>query len=192
MVVARFRFVGGRLSLNFVATLSGRHLSGGGEEQLARGEDLGRWFQTAGLLNEQLVAQPAELLLARQLREAVYRLVRPDTRDDPSQADIDIVNMCAAHCRLRPVLGDDARSARMVADQPMLSCLADVAADAIDILASPQLAHVRECARGECSVLFLDASRARQRRWCDMTKCGNRLKAARHRQRYASAPSGAQ
>jgi predicted RNA-binding Zn ribbon-like protein len=187
MVATRFRFRGGRLSLDFVATYKGRYLSGGGEEQLVHGEDLGRWFQLAGLVSEPPIARPAELVQARQLREAVYRLVRPSTRDQPSQTDIDTVNHWAAHCGLRPVLSANARTASMVAEHLVRACLAAVAADAIDILAGPELAYTRECVHAECSVLFLDASRARQRRWCDMTRCGNRSKAERHRIRNREA-----
>jgi len=187
MVATRFRFNGGRLSLNFVATSAGRYLDGGGEEQLAQGEDLGRWFQLAGLVSEPPIARPTELVQARQLREAVYWLVHPRTRDDPSQDNIDTLNLWAAHCGLRPVLSADARTASLVAEHPVRACLSAVAADAIDILTGPDLAYTRECMHARCSVLFLDASRARQRRWCDMTRCGNRSKADRHRIRSRTA-----
>ena len=187
MVVDGFRFLGGRLSLNFVASLTGRY-RGGGEEQLARPDDLGRWFRAAGLIVEAPRVRPAELMQARELREAVYRLVRPDTRDDPRPPDIETLNLWAGQCGLRPLLGEDARSVRLVAKHPVQACLTAVAADAIDIVAGPQLAFVRECVRAECSVLFFDASRSRQRRWCDMTRCGNRSKAARHRLRNRAVP----
>jgi predicted RNA-binding Zn ribbon-like protein len=189
MVGVGFRFLGGRLSLNFVATVTGRYLKTGGEEQLIHTDDLGRWFRAAGLVFEAPEAQPAELVHARELREAVYRLLRPDLRDDPHPVDIDTVNRWAAHPGLRPVLGDDARSIRLVAEHPVRACLAAVAADAIGVISGPLLEHVRECVRAECSVLFLDASRSRQRRWCDMTRCGNRTKAARHRLRNRVVPS---
>lgn len=52
-----------------------------------------------------------------------------------------------------------------------------------DLLASPDLANVRECAAETCGWLFLDNSKSHSRRWCDMKVCGNRDKARRFYQR---------
>lgn len=41
----------------------------------------------------------------------------------------------------------------------------------------------RVCANDGCRWIFYDESRAGRRRWCDMSSCGNRAKAARHRAR---------
>jgi len=54
------------------------------------------------------------------------------------------------------------------------------------LLAGPQRAQISRC--GRCSWLFLDPSPSRRRRWCSMSTCGNRAKAARHHGRSASAP----
>ena len=45
------------------------------------------------------------------------------------------------------------------------------------------LTRVKECASENCNWLFIDESRNRSRRWCDMKDCGNRAKARRFRQR---------
>lgn len=45
---------------------------------------------------------------------------------------------------------------------------------------------VRVC-EGSCGQLFVDRTRGRARRWCDMAVCGNRAKQAAHKQRLASA-----
>ena len=181
MVDSEFRFVGGRLSLNFVMTLTGRYRAGGGEERLARAEHLGRWSQAAGLLAEVPPVRPADLGRARELREALHRLLRPDLRDDPQPADVAVVNAWASYGGLRRVLNDDARSVRLDTRHLVRSCLSEVAFDAVDLLSGAQLADVRECELGHCSMLFLDTSRGRRRRWCDMARCGNQQKAARHR-----------
>jgi predicted RNA-binding Zn ribbon-like protein len=36
------------------------------------------------------------------------------------------------------------------------------------------------CGGGLCGWLFLDESRGKRRRWCDMKDCGNREKARRY------------
>ena len=52
--------------------------------------------------------------------------------------------------------------------------------------------RLRICESPDCSEAFIDRSRTGKRRWCDMATCGNRAKAARHRQRIreAQASSG--
>jgi predicted RNA-binding Zn ribbon-like protein len=54
-----------------------------------------------------------------------------------------------------------------------------IARSAAELLTSDSLGRVRECAGERCDWLFLDASRNRSRRWCDMAECGNRAKAQR-------------
>lgn len=53
----------------------------------------------------------------------------------------------------------------------------------VELLTSEELALVRECAAGECGWLFLDRSRNRSRRWCNMRICGNRDKVRRFRRK---------
>lgn len=53
-------------------------------------------------------------------------------------------------------------------------------ASAAELLTSNDLSRVRECEEERCAWLFLDRSKNRSRRWCDMTVCGNRAKARRH------------
>ena len=46
--------------------------------------------------------------------------------------------------------------------------------------------RMRICANDECRWVFRDYSPAGRRKWCDMSTCGNRAKAARHRERQKS------
>ena len=43
--------------------------------------------------------------------------------------------------------------------------------------------RLRICANDACRWAFADTSRTGRRKWCDMATCGNRAKAARHRER---------
>ncbi|HEY7023946.1 MAG TPA: CGNR zinc finger domain-containing protein [Candidatus Limnocylindrales bacterium] len=55
--------------------------------------------------------------------------------------------------------------------------------------------RLRVCANDECRWVFRDNSPAGRRKWCDMSSCGNRAKAARHRERQkqkAESPPEAQ
>jgi predicted RNA-binding Zn ribbon-like protein len=56
-----------------------------------------------------------------------------------------------------------------------------VALGLFDLMQRTDLARLRECKR--CTHLFLDHGRGRGRRWCSMTRCGNRAKAESFRAR---------
>jgi predicted RNA-binding Zn ribbon-like protein len=58
-----------------------------------------------------------------------------------------------------------------------------LALSAADLLASDALTRVHACASQTCRWLFLDTSKNRSRRWCDMAVCGNRMKARRFQAR---------
>ncbi len=57
---------------------------------------------------------------------------------------------------------------------------------AADALILGELSRVRRCADGRCPRLFFDTTKNGRRRWCDMATCGNRAKAARHREKIRS------
>jgi predicted RNA-binding Zn ribbon-like protein len=56
--------------------------------------------------------------------------------------------------------------------------LAAIARSAAEIIVEGPRARLRNCANPKCGLLFYDVSRTRQRRWCSMTRCGNRHKVA--------------
>ena len=131
--------------------------------------------------------QPSEgqraLASAVQLREAIseifYALVR--RRPIPAAA-LAIVNAqaqdAAQHVTLVPVRG---RFAWKFESQSydLFAPLWPIARDATELLASDRIEFVRTCASKTCEWLFLDESKNHRRRWCDMTKCGNRAKVKR-------------
>ncbi len=58
-----------------------------------------------------------------------------------------------------------------------------IAESAVRLLASDKLGRLKRCGNPTCFWLFLDETRNRSRRWCEMASCGNRLKVRRHRER---------
>lgn len=60
-----------------------------------------------------------------------------------------------------------------------------IARSAADLLTSGELERVKVCDAHDCGWFFVDVSRNRSRRWCDMAGCGNRVKARRYRERHA-------
>ncbi len=54
---------------------------------------------------------------------------------------------------------------------------------AAQLLIADELSRLKLCDADDCGWLFVDGSRNRSRRWCDMSDCGNRAKARRYRER---------
>lgn len=178
-----FRSVSGHRSLDFVTTLGERYREG--VERLRQPADLDRWLRAAGMP----VSTPArreDLRDARRLREAIYRLARASLYGEPGDAeDVAELNKWARRAQLAPQL-DSEFHCRWATPNPVKGALAVIAREAVELLTGPERELIRECAAApECSLLYLDRSRGRRRRWCQMERCGSRAKMAGYRQRQA-------
>ncbi|MEU4225201.1 ABATE domain-containing protein [Nonomuraea sp. NPDC026600] len=186
-----FPFIGGRPCLNFVATLGKRRTSP--IERLPDPAALARWISQAQLCagEDDMRVAAHDLTVARALREALYRLLLATMGEHaPDPADVQRVNEAAARPDLAPQLalpgtqGDEPQTIlRWHAAHPVRAALAGVARDAVLLVGSPLLARVKECENPGCTLLFLDDSQARRRRWCSMERCGNLAKIAGYRSR---------
>ena len=63
------------------------------------------------------------------------------------------------------------------------SLLLPIAVALAELIVTENFAKVRACEGPACTLLFVDHTRGRARRWCSMAICGNRAKQAAHRQR---------
>jgi predicted RNA-binding Zn ribbon-like protein len=63
--------------------------------------------------------------------------------------------------------------------RPLLTLMREAA----ELLASDKGRQVQSCANHRCGWVFLDTSRNRSRRWCQMATCGNVAKAREHYRR---------
>jgi predicted RNA-binding Zn ribbon-like protein len=66
--------------------------------------------------------------------------------------------------------------------------LSTMAREMIELLSGPFSGRIRECASGDCPLVFVDTSRPGARRWCSMERCGNRHKLRALRARRATDP----
>ncbi|MFJ9713235.1 CGNR zinc finger domain-containing protein [Streptomyces sp. NPDC101234] len=181
---------GGRVCLDFINTLRYRW-SAAPSETLRTPEDLACWLQDAGLLAPDSPGPVTAAVLAsgRRLRETLDRAVLAVVNGRlPTPGDVTLLNRSAAAApRPAPqlvVTGErlDQAGTPGLADAPA-TALALVAQDAVDLLLSAEIRRVRVCAADRCSLRFVDRSPAHNRRWCSMSRCGNRTKVRRHHAR---------
>jgi predicted RNA-binding Zn ribbon-like protein len=191
MQVTVWKFVGGRVCLDFVNTVGGRARGVILRDKLREYPDLPTWSSAAGLITPAQARgltpaaagkkHAAVLSRAVALREALYLLFQ----DRAAQGALDILNrelgIARDHEHLRRARGEFVwRWDESLALDRMLW---PVARSAAELLTSADLAKVRRCGGQDCGWLFLDTSRNGARQWCDMRDCGNRAKVKRFRER---------
>jgi predicted RNA-binding Zn ribbon-like protein len=190
----QFDLCGGALCLDFINTLDDRY-SNEPEELIKSYIDLARFAEDAAVLPRQQadrlcaesVATPerAEKVLAAaiEMREAMYAVFWALVRKTPVTPSALLV--------LNRYIQSAAQHESLIRQGPRFELRFDaspsdleaplwpIARSAAKLLASDQLQFVRACASKTCEWLFLDESKNHRRRWCDMTKCGNRAKVRR-------------
>ena len=180
-------------ALAFVNTLA--YERGEPEEGLATASDAQAWLVERGLLHEDARAMPgpASLRRLRRLRGALRELVEASHAGRAADAAALATVNGALHTREILELVADADGLRLEhrhGRDPLGEALAHLAEPIVQEIGAGLTERLRPCADDGCRWLFYDASRQGRRRWCDMTSCGNRAKAARHRARL-KAEAGA-
>ncbi|MGK6355841.1 CGNR zinc finger domain-containing protein [Sphingomonas sp. DT-207] len=163
------------------------HADGPPEGEAARSpRDVVRWLRAAGFECTATGSEDHLLDTARRLREAIYALTMGRVAGQALPAGArTVLNDIAQQPAAAPQIGSGGL-ARLCGDAEAL--LTFVAREAVLLLGSEMADRVRQCGGDGCAILFLDTSRAGERRWCSMAACGNRHKVAAFRERKQKSP----
>jgi predicted RNA-binding Zn ribbon-like protein len=193
-----FELVGGDLALDFVNTIHDWTVSDS-RDYLAGFRDALQFGEESGALSRAEVRRQAggrvtgELQRLRKLRGRLERIFRAVTTDHtPAAADLDdLVREAAEAAGAARLLGSRGRVIRQIdADAANQATLRfRVVEAAIALLTSARLERLKSCP--SCGWLFLDTSKNRSRRWCDMATCGSIDKARRYYRRRRRRQSSA-
>jgi len=194
-----FVFVGERLWLDFVNCEFGLRRF----DALRDFETLVRWLEAALVLDaergagirrraqQQPAGAAAALVDARRVRGALRSLAERGPTSDRVRAEgLNEINRVLGRSagtrrvELRPD-GTFIRTFVPVGDA-FAGLVIPVVESAADALILGELPRVRRCADPRCQRVFYDNTKNGRRRWCDMATCGNRAKAARHREKLKS------
>jgi predicted RNA-binding Zn ribbon-like protein len=63
------------------------------------------------------------------------------------------------------------------------SLLQPIARSMAELVSNDDFSYIKACEGATCTLLFIDRTHGRARRWCSMAMCGNRAKQAAHRKR---------
>ncbi|HEY2002028.1 MAG TPA: ABATE domain-containing protein [Acidobacteriaceae bacterium] len=188
-----FKLNAEHVALDFVNTLDDRYTPGGPREVLPSYADLIRFCRQAGMVTHAEAArlsalpgasQERALRSAIELREMLARVFyrgvegRPPSAEDRTALERWSA-ACARHRELRwksEHLEWTWKALAADAEAPALL----LAERGLDLLIGNEPPRLHACASDTCRWLFLDTSKNRTRRWCDMKTCGNRAKARRY------------
>lgn len=183
--------VGGTLALDFANTVSSPPPTA--YDAIETYGDLLEWAEDAGIvdsdsrsaLEARAAIEPAEAeqvvraaLDHRDAIRAVFSALAADQTPPIERVAIVMAGYADAVARSSVTLTPAGASIAW-ADADLKRPLHLIAYDAGRLLLSGDVGLVKECAG--CPWLFLDESRNRSRRWCDMQVCGSRSKMRRYR-----------
>ncbi|MFE1827324.1 CGNR zinc finger domain-containing protein [Streptomyces yangpuensis] len=157
-------------------------LPAGPYEALADPSAARAWLTGRGLAPAGLDLGPAQAARLRDLRETLRALfVSRIGGTPPDPRRVAAVNAALVGCPPLRVLdwtaGDPARTLRAAPSRPVEQALALLADDGIDLLTGEHAGRLAACGTPGCTRLMIRSHAAR--RWCS-TRCGNRVRAARH------------
>jgi predicted RNA-binding Zn ribbon-like protein len=192
------KFVGERPCLDFVNTVGGwaDRVIG---DKLRNYDDLARWAELAGLIpaeHARVIAKkarehPAEAdqvlrraITLRRVIRGVFLAVLEKGKPGPAHIRTLRRELTIARSNQHlKYIGSGFEWAWNSPAEALDSILWRICGSTEELLTSPDLSRVRECAGEKCGWMFLDNSRNHSRHWCDMQDCGNRAKVRRFRQR---------
>lgn len=196
----QFDLSGGNLALNFANTVSHRDNREIRAEHLDSYADLVVFAMQSKIISSHLAEELRAHAPRRSgeagrvfreavtLREGIYRTFASLAAGrTPAKADVEQINTSAREAlRHRQIVRADGGYRwewQNQAGSRLQRLLWPIAQAAAELLTSEELHSIRLCEAPDCDWLFLDNSRNRSRRWCDMKVCGNREKARRHYRR---------
>ncbi|MEO8910244.1 MAG: ABATE domain-containing protein [Gemmatimonadaceae bacterium] len=198
----RFEFIAGALCLEFANTIHDWRADDK-EEELRDVSDLLQWAEEAGLLSagehdrlcmhykrnpRKAAAALTKAVTIRDLLISIFSTIangRPVSSDRLSELNSALAQ-APGLLRVHKKAGRIEKEWKSTADG-LEQVLFPILTSTADLLASDRLERMRECTSPDCTWLFIDESRNRSRCWCDMSSCGNRMKARRHYQRTNAA-----
>lgn len=187
------------LCVRFVNTVDWRDDAARRTDSLNSYPDLLRWARDAGIVspatahrlaqeaNQHPAAAQAAFAHATTLREALAGVLAAAARHrQPSEENLQRFNTALAESgrHLRLHLAQGHFHLNWDTDTRFDRVLWPVVRSAADLLTSGDLERLRVCEGDGCGWLFMDTTRNRSRRWCNMASCGNRAKVKRFYERH--------
>ena len=189
-----FEITGGDVALDFVNTVDSRPTPEQ-RELLPTIEELLSWARQAGVLTEKEEQQLSKKAKRNPEESEKFRKLAISIRETMFQLfyhvveDLEIPEHLMAEWNRLVHKSMNHYVMMRTPEGLRWHCLSDrndfdvilwpIIHSAVQLLTGPNVSRIRQCASTKCDWMFLDTSKRGNRRWCDMTICGNRAKASR-------------
>jgi predicted RNA-binding Zn ribbon-like protein len=177
-------FLGDDVALNFINTSYG--VGPAARECLQSDADVLSWLRQVALPAQAPGSKPGELLhLALELRKVALELVEK-RRSGKSGNPQPLNRLLEAGSRYSVLQWPRGGSPALTSHERLAGAeglLLPVAQAVAHLLSEADFQYVRRCEGPECTLWFLDQTKAHSRRWCSPALCGNRAKVAAFRAR---------
>jgi predicted RNA-binding Zn ribbon-like protein len=159
-----------------------------GVDRLADPELARDWLVDAGLVGRDRPVSPADVAVAREVRDCLRSLLEADGDDGGGDGDanggggvraedLEALRTLAAEHSPRLTVAD---GGALGIECARADTVGDGLFDLLLVIRSAQedgsWSRLKMCANPDCRWVFYDRSRNQQGNWCDMAVCGNRLK----------------
>jgi predicted RNA-binding Zn ribbon-like protein len=198
----RFDLTAGCLCLDFANTVDKR-LSSNPEDKLSGYEELVTFGKQTGVFSlsefrklqrEGRQDKSETSILFKQavdLREMVFRILSPVAAGrEVSEADAGALNDALKKLNAGSLVvpGPGQVAWRWVEkSNGVARLLGRIVRSAVEVLTSDDIERVKQCGAEKCCWLFMDRSRSRNRRWCEMRTCGSQHKSKAYYKRKTVA-----
>ncbi|HEY5940548.1 MAG TPA: ABATE domain-containing protein [Gemmatimonadales bacterium] len=192
-----FQYIGGDPSIDFVNTVDWTS-RGPEQERLTDFERVIRWAEGAGIVSTKEAgglrvrsrAKPREAESAYRnalrVRQVLERLFRSIAGGEPEGETLDEFNreLTRALERMRVAPGTGKRPGGLHlgwgdGGEGLDSVIWPVVWSAASLIVSEEASRIRICGGTDCGWMYVDRSRNKLRRWCQMETCGTREKSRR-------------
>jgi predicted RNA-binding Zn ribbon-like protein len=145
----------------------------------------GGWLTAAGLWDADRAPEPAELDIARRLRESIRALlVANGGGPEPTPGDLQAIQAAAQDARPALQVGSGGQVSILAGPVgPLGAGLTRLLLAIRDAQRDGSWQRLKACGNPDCRWAFYDRSHGQVGAWCDMATCGNRIKNRRLRQR---------
>ena len=202
-----WKFIGGRLCLDFVNSVGGREELEEKpypeniivKDKLENFNDFITWGKDIGIITEaerkyllnlnSSEKKETEITFKRaiELRESLFKIIYDVINNkEPDEKMIQILNReySIANENRKLVYMNNKIEWQFSRDPFKPDYLIWVIAESVvKLLSSEVISRVKICAGDDCGWLFLDTSKNKSRQWCDMKDCGNVAKVRRFRKK---------
>ena len=157
------------------------------DEELDSPAALRDWLARFGLAARRAQFRPADLRRAREVREALRRLMLANNGERPDPSAVELLNNAAARAKLSASFQDHSAWRLNPGRDGLDGSLGELLAIVFRAMSDGTWDRLKACGNPDCEYAFYDHSKNHSGRWCDMASCGNRMKARAYRERARKA-----